>query len=430
MFVDRAVIYAKAGDGGDGMTSFRREKYVPMGGPSGGDGGKGGDIVIKVDEGLHTLLDFRYRRKFVAPNGTKGLTKNMYGRKGDNFIIPVPPGTLLYDNNADRLLADMTKHGQEYIAAKGGRGGRGNTKFRSNKDKAPAFSEKGEPGADIELRFELKLLADVGLVGYPNVGKSTTISRVSEARPKIANYHFTTLKPNLGVVKVGEYQSFVMADIPGLIEGAHEGVGLGYEFLRHIERTRVILHVLDLSGSEGRNPVDDYYKINEELRKYNPRLAMRTQIIAGNKMDLPSAQENLELLKAEFGDEMEIYPISAVTGEGLKPLMYRLSELLKELPQPILVEPEEEEVVIRPDFMDEEEMVITRSDDGAYVISGSKVEERIARTDFENQAALKRFLRILKNMGLYTKLRKMGIKEKSIVRIGPMEFEFIEDSRI
>ncbi|AZR73274.1 GTPase ObgE [Anoxybacter fermentans] len=430
MFVDRAKIYVKAGDGGDGMTSFRREKYVPKGGPDGGDGGKGGDVILKVDEGLNTLLDFKYNRHFVAENGKNGMPKNMYGRNGEDLIIPVPPGTMVYDNETGRFLADLTHHGQEFVVAKGGRGGRGNARFKSNKNRAPEFSEKGEPGEERELRLELKLLADVGLVGYPNVGKSTLISRVSKARPKIANYHFTTLKPNLGVVKVGDYQSFVMADIPGLIEGAHEGVGLGDEFLRHIERTRIILHVLDISGSEGRDPIEDFYIINKELKKYNPRLAERPQIVAANKMDIPTAEENLERLKEELGEKYEIYPISAVTGEGLKPLMYRLAELLKEIPHPVMVTPEEEEVVIRPDFVEEEDIVITRDDEGVYVVSGSKVEEKIIRTDFNNPAAVKRLLRILKHMGLYDRLREMGIQEEDVVRIGPMEFEFIEDSRL
>lgn len=429
MFVDRARIQVKAGDGGDGMTAFRREKYVPQGGPAGGDGGKGGDVILKVDEGLNTLLDFRYRRKFKAERGQNGMSKNMYGRVGVDGIISVPPGTMVYDEETGRLVADLTEAGQEFIAAKGGRGGRGNTKFRTNADKAPEYSEKGEPGEEKELRLELKLLADVGLAGFPNVGKSTLISKVSAARPKIANYHFTTLTPNLGVVKAGD-ETFVMADIPGLIEGAHEGVGLGDAFLRHVERTRVILHVVDISASEGRDPINDFHKIYDELRKYNPKLAERTQLIAVNKMDMPDAEVNLEIFREELGDQYEIFPISAVSGEGVKPLMYRLAELLKDLPHPILVEPEEEEVIIRPDFMEQEELVISRADDGAYVIGGSKVEERLARTDFNNDAAVKRLLRTLKGMGLYDKLRGMNIAEEAVVRIGPMEFEYIDDTRL
>ncbi len=430
MFVDRAIIQIKSGDGGNGMTSFRREKYVPMGGPDGGDGGKGGDIIFKVDEGLNTLLDFKYNRQFKAERGENGKPKNMYGRKGADTYILVPPGTMIYDTETEQLLTDLTYKDEEFVAAKGGRGGRGNVRFKTNQDKAPRFSEMGEPGVSKELRLELKLLADVGLVGYPNVGKSTLISRVSEAKPKIANYHFTTLTPNLGVVRVGEDQSFVMADIPGLIEGAHQGVGLGDEFLRHIERTRVILHVLDTGGSEGREPIEDFYKINHELKNYSEKLTERVQIIAANKIDIPDAKANLERLQTELGDQYEIYPISAVTGDGIKPLMFRLAEMLKELPHPILVEPEEEQVVIRPDFMIEQELVINRDDDGAYVVEGSKVEEKLVRTDLNNEVAVSRFLRYLKGMGLYDLLREKGIQEEDIVRIGPLEFEFIEDGKI
>lgn len=429
MFVDRAVIYVKGGDGGHGMVSFRREKYESEGGPDGGDGGKGGDVIFKVNEGLNTLLDFKYRRKFEADRGENGMHKKMYGRAGEGVIVQVPPGTIIYDEDSGKLLADLTEHDEEFIAAKGGRGGRGNVKFMTNQHKAPDFAEKGEPGQERNLRLELKLLADVGLVGFPNVGKSTLISRVSAARPKIANYHFTTLTPNLGVVQAGE-QTFVMADIPGLIEGAHEGVGLGDEFLRHIERTRVILHIIDLAGLEGRDPIEDFHVINRELKNYNPRLAERAQIVAGNKTDLPMAEENLERLQAELGDKYEIYPISAATGEGLKPLMYRLAELLQELPQPILVTPEEEEVIIRPEFMEKEKVAIKREDDGAYLVTGTIVEERISRTDFNNESAIKRLLRSLRGHGMYDLLRAKGIKEGDTVRIGPMDFEFIEESRL
>lgn len=428
MFVDQVLINVKSGDGGNGMTSFRREKYVPMGGPDGGDGGKGGDIIFQVDEGLHTLLDIKYRRHFTAAKGQHGMSKNMYGRKGDDLIIMVPPGTMVYDHASDQLLVDLTKDGQQYIALTGGRGGRGNVKFKTNKDKAPAFSELGEPGEEKELRLELKLLADVGLVGYPNVGKSTLISRVSEAKPKIANYHFTTLTPNLGVVQVFD-QSFVMADIPGLIEGAHQGVGLGDEFLRHIERTRVILHVIDISGSEGRDPLDDFQKINHELKNYNPQLAKRVQIVAANKLDLPTSRENLQVLETKLGQEYEVFPISAVTGTGLQPLLQRLAELLKELPSPVLIEAEER-VVIKPDFLVEEELVITRADDGAFVVGGSKVKEKLARTNLNNEVAVARFLRSLKQIGLYERLSEKGICEEDTVRIGPLEFEYIEESQL
>ena len=428
MFVDRATIFVKGGDGGHGMVSFRREKYEPEGGPDGGDGGKGGDVIFRVNEGLNTLLDFKYRHKFEADRGENGMHKKMYGRQGEDTVVQVPPGTMVYDDETGKLLADLTHHEEEFIAAKGGRGGRGNVKFMTNQHKAPDFAEKGEPGQARNLRLELKLLADVGLVGFPNVGKSTLISRVSAARPKIANYHFTTLTPNLGVVQAGE-QTFVMADIPGLIEGAHEGVGLGDEFLRHIERTRVILHIIDMSGLEGRDPLEDFHAINHELKNYNAKLAERVQIIGANKMDLPTSEENLERFKAELGDKYEVYSISAATGDGLKPLMYRLAELLQELPHPILVTPEEEDVVIRPEFMEKEKVVIERDDDGAYVVAGTIVDERIARTDFNNESAVKRLLRSLRGHGMYDLLRAKGIKEGDTVRIGPMDFEFIEESR-
>lgn len=430
MFVDHAVIYVKAGDGGDGAVCFRREKYEPEGGPAGGDGGKGGDVILRVDEGINTLLDFKYRRRFISERGEKGMRKKMYGRQGEDTVVNVPPGTMVFDEDSGKLLADLTVHGQEFVAAKGGRGGRGNVKFMTNQNKAPDFAEKGEPGQERNIRLELKLLADVGLVGYPNVGKSTLISKVSAARPKIANYHFTTLSPNLGVVRVGDDRAFVMADIPGLIEGAHEGIGLGDEFLRHIERTRVIVHVLDLSGTEGRDPIEDFYRINDELKKYNPRLAERVQLVAGNKTDIPAAEENLARLKAELGEAYEIFPISAATGEGLKPLIYRLGDLLQEIPHPILITPEEEEVVIRPEFTEEPEIAIRRGDDGAYLVTGLRVEEKIQRTDFNNEHAVRRLLRILKNMGLYTMLRESGLEEGDTVRVGPMDFEYIEESRI
>lgn len=428
MFVDRAIINVKSGDGGHGMTSFRREKYVPMGGPDGGDGGKGGDIIFQVAEGLHTLLDFKYRRHFTADKGQNGMPKKMYGRQGADLIIAVPPGTMIYDNESGQLLADLTQDGEKFIVVRGGRGGRGNVKFKSNNDKAPAFSEMGEPGKEKELRLELKLLADVGLVGYPNVGKSTLISKVSAAKPKIANYHFTTLSPNLGVVKVFE-QDFVIADIPGLIAGAHQGVGLGDEFLRHIERTRIILHVIDIAGSEGRAPLDDFHKINYELKNYNPELAERVQIIAANKLDLTTAADNLQLLRAELEHEYEIFPISAATGAGIQPLLQRLAELLKELPKPVLIETEQR-VVIKPDFSDEDKIVITRDDDGAFVVDGSKVREKLARIDLNNEVAVVRFLRYLKQMGLYEQLSDKGIAEEDTVRIGPLEFEYIEESKL
>ncbi|HWQ61988.1 MAG TPA: GTPase ObgE, partial [Negativicutes bacterium] len=309
MFIDRAKIQVKAGDGGNGMSSFRREKYVPKGGPSGGDGGRGGDVILVVDPNLNTLIDFRYKRKFKAEAGENGQTSNCHGRQADDLYVKVPPGTVVRDEDSGEVIGDLTASGQELVAAKGGRGGRGNARFVNSIHRAPTFAERGEPGDERSLLLELKVLADVGLVGYPSVGKSSLLARVSAAKPEIAAYHFTTLTPVLGVVSVREGQSFVLADIPGLIEGAHEGKGLGHDFLRHIERTRIIIHVLDVSGLEGRDPIEDYHKINDELKMYSERLASRPQIVAANKMDLPEGRENYPRVAAFMAKEgREIYP--------------------------------------------------------------------------------------------------------------------------
>ncbi len=331
MFYDRTKIFVKAGDGGSGVVSFRREKYVPLGGPNGGDGGRGGDIILEADEGLRTLVDFRYRSHYKADRGEHGKGKDQHGKGAEDLILRIPAGTVIKDEATGEILVDMTKHGQRFTVAKGGRGGRGNARFISNLNKAPTVAEKGEPGEETWILLELKLLADVGLVGFPNVGKSTLISRVSAARPKIADYHFTTLVPNLGVVAIDE-QSFVMADIPGIIEGAHTGAGLGHEFLRHIERTRLLLHIIDISGSEGRNPIEDFKTINEELKLYSPILAERPMIVVPNKIDLSDSQEKLTLLKQEIQDDFEIFPISAVTGEGIEKLLHRIAQVLPEVP--------------------------------------------------------------------------------------------------
>ena len=319
-FYDQAKIYVTGGDGGAGAVAFRREKYVPEGGPSGGDGGRGGNIVFEGDEGLRTLVDFRYQRHYKGDRGEHGQAKNCSGRSGEDVILRIPVGTVVFEDGTGETIADITEHGQRVVVAAGGRGGRGNARFMSNTNKAPTLAENGEPGAERWLRLELKLLADVGLVGFPNVGKSTIISQVSGARPKIADYHFTTLIPNLGVVELEEGQSFVIADIPGLIEGAHAGAGLGHEFLRHTERTRLLLHVLDISGSEERDPLEDLRIIEEEIRLYSPELALRPVIIVANKMDIPTAQGQLQRLKEVIGDRHEIFPVSAATGEGLKDL--------------------------------------------------------------------------------------------------------------
>ena len=423
MFIDRARIQVKAGDGGDGMSSFRREKFVPKGGPSGGDGGRGGDVVFIVDNNVNTLLDFRYKRKFVAKNGDNGQTKNCYGQKAEPLYIKVPPGTIIKDEESGEVLADLTEVGQETVIVRGGRGGRGNARFVSSINRSPTFSEKGEPGEGRSLVLELKLLADVGLVGYPSVGKSSLVSMVSAARPEIAEYHFTTLVPVLGVVSLGPEHSFVIADIPGLIEGAHEGVGLGHDFLRHVERTKIIVHVVDVSGIEGRDPIEDYQRINKELKLYNERLANRPQIVAANKMDLPEAQENYQRFKEFIESEgKEIFPISAATNEGLKELMSRVSKALDDYVE----EPEAvAEVKVYEDSA-EPDFVIKRDEVGDFVVVSKSLEKLVAMTKFENDEALRRFQNIWRLKGVDEALKARGIKEGDTVHVGEMEFEFKE----
>lgn len=423
MFIDRARIQVKAGDGGDGMSSFRHEKFVPKGGPSGGDGGRGGDVVFIVDNNVNTLLDFRYKRKFVAKNGDNGQTKNCYGQKAEPLYIKVPPGTIIKDEESGEVLADLTEVGQETVIVRGGRGGRGNARFVSSINRSPTFSEKGEPGEGRSLVLELKLLADVGLVGYPSVGKSSLVSMVSAARPEIAEYHFTTLVPVLGVVSLGPEHSFVIADIPGLIEGAHEGVGLGHDFLRHVERTKIIVHVVDVSGIEGRDPIEDYQRINKELKLYNERLANRPQIVAANKMDLPEAQENYQRFKEFIESEgKEIFPISAATNEGLKELMIRVSKALDDYVE----EPEAvAEVKVYEDSA-EPDFVIKRDEVGDFVVVSKSLEKLVAMTKFENDEALRRFQNIWRLKGVDEALKARGIKEGDTVHVGEMEFEFKE----
>ncbi|WP_177505179.1 GTPase ObgE [Anaerosinus sp.] len=423
MFIDRARIQIKAGDGGHGMSSFRREKFVPKGGPSGGDGGRGASVVLKVDPNMNTLIDFRYKRKFVGKNGDNGGTKNCYGQNAEPLVIKVPAGTVVKDAETGEVLADLTEIDEEAVLAHGGRGGRGNAKFVNSVNRAPTFAEMGEPGEERVLQLELKLLADVGLVGYPSVGKSSIISMVSAARPEIAAYHFTTLVPVLGVVSLGEGHSFVMADIPGLIEGAHEGVGLGHDFLRHVERTKIILHVIDVSGIEGRDPIEDYHRINKELRLYNERLAKRPQIIAANKMDIPEAKENYEKLKAFANEQgIEIFPVSAATNEGLKPLIERVSQMLDEYVE----EPEAIEEVKVYQAKPDDEITISRDEAGDFVVKGKYIEKLVAMTNFENDEALQRFQYIWRVKGIEDMLKAHGVKEGDTVHIGTMEFDYKE----
>ncbi len=421
-FIDRTKISVKAGDGGNGKSAFRREKFVPKGGPSGGDGGRGSDIVFVVDPNMNTLLDFRYNRKFIGKNGGNGDIKNQYGKNAAPLLIKVPTGTIIKDEETDFVLADLTQPGEKAVICKGGRGGRGNAKFATSANRAPTFAELGEPGEAKKLILELKVLADVGLVGYPSVGKSSLISAVSAARPEIADYHFTTLTPILGVVSVGSEQNFVMADIPGLIDGAAEGVGLGHDFLRHVERTKIILHVVDASGLEGRDPVEDFYKINKELSLYSKKLAKKPQVLVANKIDLPSAQENLPRLKELAKKEnLPFFAISAATKEGTKELMqYAYKALKEQLPE------EEEEVAPILEQQDPEAIEIKRDMSGDFVVCGKAIEKLTAMTNFGNDEALRRFQYIWRMKGIDELLKQRGIKEGDTVHIGEMEFEYKE----
>lgn len=433
MFVDKAKIFVKGGDGGDGIVAFRREKYVPEGGPAGGDGGHGGDVIFRVDEGLRTLMDFRYQRHFKADRGIKGRNKSMHGANADDMIVRVPPGTVILDEVTQEIIADLTRQGQEVVIARGGRGGRGNTRFVTPNNTAPEISENGEEGQERWIILELKVIADVGLVGFPSVGKSTLLSVVSAAQPKIGAYHFTTITPNLGVVEVGDGRSFVMADLPGLIEGAHQGVGLGHEFLRHVERTRIIVHVVDMSGSEGRDPYDDFLKINEEVKLYNAKLEERPQLIVANKMDIPEAEELLKEFQtklAESGrnEEIRVLPISAASKQGVQDLLYKIADLLDSIPDQPAVEEvaeTEERKIFRLKKREDEDYTIRREND-TFVIESPSIEKMIKRTNFGSQDAVLRFARIMRKKGIDAELRKRGAVDGNLIRIGDFEFEFVE----
>lgn len=431
MFVDKAKIYVKGGDGGDGLVAFRREKYVPEGGPAGGDGGNGGHVIFRVDEGLRTLVDFRYQKHFKAKRGEKGRNKSQHGANAEHMVVRVPPGTVVIDDDTHEVVADLTRHGQEVVIAKGGRGGRGNIRFATPANPAPEIAEKGEEGQERWIVLELKVMADVGLVGFPSVGKSTILSIVSGAKPKIGAYHFTTITPNLGVVDVGDGRSFVMADLPGLIEGAHQGVGLGHEFLRHVERTRIIVHVVDMSASEGRDPFDDWLKINEEMKLYNVKLEERPQIIVANKMDIPESAEHLERFKrqlAETGKAYDVFPISAATREGIQELLYKIADLLETIPEMPLIEEladVEERKVFRLEKQEDDGFTIRR-DNEVYVVEGAAIERLFKRTNFSTYDGTMRFARILRKMGVDQALRERGAEDGNIVRICDYEFEFVE----
>lgn len=435
MFLDQVTIDVKAGKGGDGMVAFRREKYVPDGGPAGGDGGRGGDVILVVDEGLRTLMDFRFNRHFKAQPGENGMSKGMHGRGAEDTYIKVPQGTTVRDADTGALLGDLLEQGQTLTIAKGGRGGRGNIRFASPKNPAPELAENGEPGQERKIELELKVLADVGLVGFPSVGKSTLLSVISSARPKIGAYHFTTLVPNLGMVTTSDGRSFAVADLPGLIEGASQGVGLGTQFLRHIERTRVILHVIDMSGMEGRNPYEDYQAINQELATHNLRLLERPQIIVANKMDMPESEENLVKFKEqlakeqtdEFADPLPIFPISGVTRKGIDALLSATADLLEVTPEFLLYDEEIEEEVVQYGFhSDEPEFTIDRDPDATWILSGEKIEKLFQMTNFDHDETVMRFARQLRGLGVDEALRARGAKDGDIVRIGNFEFEFVE----
>ncbi|AIQ20072.1 GTPase ObgE [Paenibacillus sp. FSL H7-0357] len=433
MFVDKAKIYVKGGDGGDGLVAFRREKYVPEGGPAGGDGGRGGDVIFRVDEGLRTLMDFRYQRHFKAERGVKGRNKSQHGANAEHMIVRIPPGTVLIDDDTQEVIADMTRHGQQVVVARGGRGGRGNTRFATAANTAPELAENGEEGQERYVVMELKVMADVGLVGFPSVGKSTLLSVVSAAQPKIGAYHFTTITPNLGVVDVGDGRSFVMADLPGLIEGASEGIGLGHEFLRHVERTRIIIHVVDMSGSEGRDPFEDWAMINDELKQYNASLIDRPQIVAANKMDMPESEENLSSFRervAELRPDLEIMPISSLTRQGVQELLYRATDILDSIPvAPVVEEVAEtsERKVYKLEAEEDNSFTITRDND-AFVVSSPRIERMIKRMQLSTHDAILKLARTLRHMGVDAELRKRGAVEGTIVRIADFEFEFVENS--
>ncbi len=426
MFADSAKIIIKSGKGGDGHVSFRREKYVPNGGPDGGDGGNGGDIIFEVDEGLNTLTDFRHKRKYAAENGEVGGKRNCHGKNGADLVVKVPAGTIIRDAESDKVIADMSGDNTRQIILKGGRGGLGNQHYATSTMQAPKYAQPGQPAIELEVRLELKVIADVGLVGFPNVGKSTLLSRVTNARPKIANYHFTTLNPNLGVVDLAEGQGFVIADIPGLIEGASEGIGLGHEFLKHIERTKVMIHMVDAASTEGRDPIADIYAINKELEAYNPELLKKPQVIAANKIDAiyDETESPIQKLKDEFESQgIRVFPISAVSGQNLKELLYHVNELLKTVDDaPIIFEQE-----FFPElaaFKDEPYTVEYNEEDEVYVVEGPKIEKMLGYTNIDSEKGFLFFQRFLKEQGILEDLEQAGIEEGDTVRMYGLEFDY------
>ena len=430
MFADRAKIYVKSGKGGDGHVSFRREKYVPNGGPDGGDGGNGGSVYFVIDEGLNTLTDFRHIRKYCAGNGAEGGKRNCAGKNGEDIMIKVPAGTVIKEAQSGKVIVDMSGENKEVLLLKGGRGGSGNQHYATSKMQAPKYAQPGQPAMDLELLLELKVIADVGLVGFPNVGKSTFLSKVSNARPKIANYHFTTLNPNLGVVDLDDAKGFVIADIPGLIEGASEGVGLGHEFLRHIERTKLIIHIVDAASVEGRDPIADIYAINKELAAYNPDIAARPQIIAANKTDMIYDEENaaanpVQLIREEFEPQgIPVYPISAISGKGIRELLYAVQNRLDALDEPPLV--------FEPEYVPEEHLSVQNepltvsydAENNEYVVEGPRIEKMLSYTNLESEKGFRFFQNFLKENGILKQLEELGIEEGSTVRMYGLSFDY------
>lgn len=423
MFVDDVSVIIKAGNGGNGAVSFRHEKYVAKGGPYGGNGGRGGNVIFVGDSGLTTLMNFKYIRKIKAQNGENGMTKNMFGKDAEDIYIKVPIGSVVYDKLTNTVIADITKHNQEAIICKGGRGGRGNSAFATARIPAPQFAENGEPGEEKEIRIELRVLADVGLVGFPSVGKSTLISVTSAAKPKIASYHFTTLIPNLGVVRVKDGRSFIMADLPGLIEGASNGAGLGIQFLRHIQRTRVIVHIIDMSGIEGRNPINDYLIINKELENYDPKLLKRPQIVVANKMDLENSKENLIAFKDKF-PQLSIIPISAYTKDNIDELLYQIADILDNSPIDTFEEPVQDEIVEYNFVKKEDPFTIEKTEEGLYNVIGPAVKKIFDSTDFNREESVKMFAKRIRDLGVDAKLKELGVQDGDTVLIFNYEFEF------
>lgn len=427
MFADRAKILIRSGKGGDGHVSFRRELYVANGGPDGGDGGRGGNVIFEVDEGLNTLYEYRHKRKYSAKDGQEGGKRRCHGADGEDIVLKVPEGTVIFDNASGKVIADMSGENRRQIILKGGRGGKGNMHYATATMQVPKYAQPGAPAQELEVRLELKVIADVGLVGFPNVGKSTFLSRVTNARPKIANYHFTTLNPNLGVVDM-EGGGFVIADIPGLIEGASEGIGLGHQFLRHIERTRVMIHIVDAASTEGRDPIADIYAINKELEAYNPEIAKRPQIIAANKIDaIYSGDEDpVEKIRGEFEPQgIPVYPISAVSGQGIKELLYAVKKLLNEIPQ--------EKIIFEQEFFPEDMLVtenlpytVSKSDEdeNTYIIEGPKIEKMLGYTNLDSEKGFQFFQRFLKETGILSELEALGIQEGDTVRMYGFEFDY------